>query len=130
MKFLIVDDDISICKLLVFYLSQHARCFYATKPVKALELFNASIKREPFDAVFMDIVMPGFDGHDVVELIRETERTYAIAKEKAAKVVMVSAYDDIGNITRSLYKHNAVCFIRKPFTEEGLLHELRIHGVL
>lgn len=130
MKFLIVDDDVTMCQILTFYLASHARCFSATSTTAALQMFIQHLRKEPFHTVFMDIEMPGFKGHDIVELLRDAEEKYQIPKKNRFSLVMVSAHSDMENIGISLYKNKAKCFIKKPFTEDGLITELRQANIL
>jgi len=129
-SFLIIDDDITMCQLVTFYLSPYALCFSAQHASKALELFKSRLRAEPFSAVFMDIEMPGFKGHDLAELFRDAEEKYHIPPEMRFKLVMVSAHDDIVNVSTSFHKNKASCFITKPFSEASLLRELRAAFVL
>ncbi|QLA12863.1 response regulator [Desulfolutivibrio sulfodismutans DSM 3696] len=130
MKFLIVDDDLAMCHILTFYLARYARCFSATSTAEALKLFTQHLRREPFHTVFMDIEMPGFKGHDIVELFHEAEEKSRIPERQRFNLVMVSAHADLDNINISLYKNRAKCFIKKPFTEDELLQELRAAKIL
>ncbi len=130
MKFLIVDDDLAMCQILTFYLASHARCFSATNITDALGLFTRHLRKDPFHTVFMDIEMPGFKGHDIVELFHDAEDKFNIPDKDRFNLVMVSAYSDLNNISISLYKNRAKCFIKKPFTEDELLRELRTAGIL
>jgi two-component system chemotaxis response regulator CheY len=124
MKFLIVDDDLAMCQILTFYLARYSLCFSAATPTEALGLFTGHLRKEPFNAVFMDIEMPGLNGHDMAELFHDAEEKYGIPQKDRFKLVMVSAHSDLDNVTISLYKNRASCFIKKPFTEETLLREL------
>ncbi len=131
MKFFIIDDDVSICRLLALYLAKHARCFHATHGSQAMRLFNEHLRDgEPFDAVFMDIEMPGFKGHDVAELFRQAETAFEIPKQKRFKLFMVSAHDDLENVSRSFHNSRAVSFIKKPFSESTLDNELKTAGII
>ncbi|QLA17049.1 response regulator [Desulfolutivibrio sulfoxidireducens] len=130
MKFLIVDDDLAMCQILTFYLASHARCFSATNTTDALRLFTSSLRKEPFHTVFMDIEMPGFKGHDMVELFRQAEKNLNILEKDRFNLVMVSAHSDLNNINIALYTHGAKCFIKKPFTEEELINELKSSKIL
>jgi CheY-like chemotaxis protein len=129
-NFLVVDDDISICKLIIFYLSQFARCQYATTPKQALNSFTNALKNTPYDAVFMDLSIPGIDGHGIIELFKHAENDFNLPKENRAKVVIVSAYDDIVNVSKSFYKSKATCFIKKPFSEESFIKELQDNNII
>lgn len=130
MACLIVDDDVSICQLITFYLSRYSLCFSAQHSTQALDLFKSHLRSDPFAAVFMDIEMPGFKGHDLAELFRDAEEKYGVPREKRFKLVMVSAHDDPVNVARSYHKNGAVAFIKKPFSEESLIAELRVASIL
>lgn len=129
-NFLIIDDELSICKLMELYLSNYAHCFSATNSVEALKIFNKQIVSDPFDVVFMDIMMPGFDGHRLVKMLHEIERKNKIELDKRFLLFIVSAYDDATNTTKSYYDDGALSFIRKPFTEEGLINELHKYSII
>ncbi|MEF3696963.1 response regulator [Desulfolutivibrio sp.] len=130
MKFLIVDDDLAMCQILTFYLARYARCFSATSTTEALKLFTQHLRQAPFHTVFMDIEMPGFKGHDIVELFHDAEEKSHISEKQRFNLVMVSAHTDLDNINISLYKNRAKCFIKKPFTEDELLQELQAARIL
>lgn len=119
-----------MCQLVTFYLSKYSLCFSAQHSTKALDLFKSHLRNDPFTAVFMDIEMPGFKGHDLAELFRDAEEKYGVPREKRFKLVMVSAHDDIMNVSRSYHKNGAVAFIKKPFSEESLVRELRAASIL
>lgn len=119
-----------MCQLITFYLSPFALCFSAQHAGKALDLFKSRLRTDPFYAVFMDIEMPGFKGHDLAELFRDAEEKYQISPDRRFKLVMVSAYDDIMNVSTSFHKNKAACFITKPFSEDSLIKELKAAFVL
>jgi FixJ family two-component response regulator len=78
----------------------------------------------------MDIEMPGFKGHDIVELFHDAEEKRHVPGKQRFNLVMVSAHADLDNINISLYKNRAKCFIKKPFTESELLQELQAAKIL
>ncbi len=119
MKFLIVDDDVTMCQILTFYLASHARCFSATSTTAALQMFNQHLRKEPFHTVFMDIEMPGFKGHDIVELLRDAEEKYQIPKKNRFSLVMVSAHSDMENIGISCTRTRPSASSKSPSPRTG-----------
>ncbi|WP_027185439.1 response regulator [Desulfovibrio inopinatus] len=130
MKFLIVDDDENICKILTFYLDLYGQCHACSRASEAILLFRNALETEPFDVVFMDIDMPEMTGHELVTILRGAEETQKVPFHKTFKLVMVSAYDDIKNVTASFFRGHAECFVPKPVTESRILEALRQADIL
>jgi two-component system, chemotaxis family, chemotaxis protein CheY len=71
MKCLIVDDEIICRKAVITILKEVAECEEAADGSEALAKFSHALERnEPYDAVFLDILMPGIDGHQTARAIR------------------------------------------------------------
>ncbi len=130
MRFLIVDDDENICKILTFYLDLYGRCHSCNNAEDAIALFQSSLQSDPFDVVFMDIEMPDMSGHELVSVLRKVETAHSVPFYKIFKLVMVSAHPDIQNVTASFFRGQAECFVPKPITENRLLETLRQAGII
>lgn len=130
MKYLLVDDDEAIHLLLKDILAPFARLDSALDGEQALDLFQRSLEPggEPYDAVFLDIVMPGMDGHAVAARLREMERRRADGPE--FKLVMITALSDTRNLSKAFFKGYASCYIVKPLDCAKVLEELQGNGVL
>jgi CheY-like chemotaxis protein len=74
-----------------------------------------------FDAVLLDLMMPGMNGHDVLKRIRESSGYSAIP------VVMLTAFDDDNNAWQA-WSGGVDYFLGKPFEPEALTRYLQ--GVL
>uniref|UniRef100_UPI00262C774F response regulator n=1 Tax=Solidesulfovibrio sp. TaxID=2910990 RepID=UPI00262C774F len=97
MRFLIVDDDESIILFLRTFLSAYAECLTAGDGLEALAAFEASLEEErPITAVFMDILMPGMDGNEVVQALRRMED--AAGPRQTFKLIMSSVLTDTKNV--------------------------------
>ena len=130
MKFLIVEDDPISSELLKPNLSGHGQCYEVTNGLLAVEVVRNSLEEDdPFDAIFLDIMMPEMNGHEVLAAIREAENEFRVPDDRRTKVVMVSALGDPANITSAI---QAGCdgYIIKPLREENLHKEMTKIGLL
>ncbi len=126
MKFLLVDDDESILLFLKTTLAEYAHCVAAANGEEAISAFEAALADgNPFTAVFMDIVMPGMDGNQVVRRLREIESAERSDETRGFKLVMISVCTDTQNVSDSFFYGQAAAYIPKPLRQEVLLRELR-----
>ena len=68
----------------------------------------AILRKEPFDIVLLDVMMPGMDGYATLENVKSSPETRDLS------VIMISALDDIGIIVRCI-EHGAEDYLPKPF---------------
>lgn len=75
MRILIVDDEVAVASLLAdaIQIQGHATTVVYGGP-EALERLNA----EPYDAVFLDVLMPEMSGVEVLRRLRETHPTLPV----------------------------------------------------
>ena len=131
MRFLLVDDDKRITELLKHFLAPFAECVAVNAAVDAIEAFRLALSSGGrFDAVFMDIMMPGMDGHRVVEKLRNMEREAGAPQTDIFKLVMVSAHSDIKNVCKSFFSGQADAYVTKPIEKARLIEELRKNRIL
>jgi len=130
-RFLIVDDDESVLAYLERVLSPFAQCDCVFSGEEALRVFDAAhAEGQPYDAVLMDILMPGMDGHQAAELLRDREDRLGVDEMHAFKLVMVSSLVDDANVTRAFFSTQAVCYIVKPLQKDKVIEELRQNLVI
>jgi two-component system chemotaxis response regulator CheY len=130
MKILIVEDDATSCKLLRAHLSGYGRCYESPNGFLAVEAVRQALEeKQPYDLIFLDIMMPDMDGHQTLGEIRQLEKEFELPSDRAAKIVMVTALGDAENITRS-FKNGANGFIIKPVRDDLLQKELAKLGVV
>ncbi|WP_419788266.1 response regulator [Pseudodesulfovibrio sp.] len=131
MRFLIVDDDESALAYLGTALSPYAECDGVLSGNDAVIAFDkAQADGRPYDAVLMDILMPGMDGHQTAEILRAREEELGVDELHAFKLVMVSSLVDDANVTRAFFSTQAVCYLVKPLEKEKVLEELRQNLVI
>lgn len=98
---------------------------------EALEKFEKKwLEGNPFDLIFMDIVLPGIDGLQTLEKIRATEQARQIPEDKKVKAIMTTALDDNTKASRAFFQCEALSYMTKPITEEKIQTELKKFGLL
>jgi two-component system, OmpR family, response regulator len=111
-RVLVVDDDLRLHELLASYLRQHGfEVSRALDGASALGMLDA----EPFDAVLLDVMMPGIDGLEVCRRIR---------KKLDTPVIMLTAKGDETDRIVGL-ELGADDYLAKPFNPRELLARLR-----
>ncbi len=118
LKFLIVDDELHICRLISKFVSDHfmpCDIEFAHCGSEALRL----IEEHSPDIVITDIRIPEFDG------IRLVEKAYE-AKSRS-KFIIVSGYKKF-EYAHTALKFGVVDYLLKPIEEEKLVFV--IHGII
>ena len=101
-KIIVVDDEYSFCKSLRNYLEKQGyEVLLTTKGEQALEM----VKLEKPDLMTLDILMPGINGHEVLEQAQQIDENLPI--------IIVSAVD-IPDMEGSLKRAGAKAIFRKP----------------
>jgi two-component system phosphate regulon response regulator OmpR len=112
---LVVDDDRRIRALLRRYLVDHG--YRVTAASQAAEA-RAALRSLAFDLIVLDIMMPGENGFDFVESLRQ---------ETQVPVLMLTARTEARDRVRGL-EMGADDYLSKPFEPRELL--LRINSIL
>ena len=111
-KILIVEDDQTISKLNAASLRisgyDSVPCFDGNEAVHM-------VRNEEFDLILLDIMLPGLDGFQVMEKIRET----------GTPVIFLTAMGDVSDRVKGL-KSGAEDYIVKPFEPLELLARIEI----
>lgn len=114
-KILVVDDEPHLVKLVRSNLeAQHFKVASALDGVSGL----AMVEKEGPDLVILDIMLPGMDGFDVLQKIREFS---------SVPVIMLTAKDQDVDVVKGL-QLGADDYVKKPFSVHELL--ARVEAVL
>lgn len=115
-KILVVDDDPRLRDLLRRYLGENG---FQVQVADGAASMNRLWLREPFDALILDLMMPGEDGLAILKRLR--------AQKDMTPVIMLTARgEEIDRIVG--LELGADDYIAKPFNPRELL--ARIHAVL
>lgn len=131
MRILIVEDDFIGRKVLQRLLLKYGECDVAVDGLEAVKAFDlAWTAGMPYDLLFLDIMMPNMSGHDALKIIREKERSMAVAPGREAKVIMTTALDDVKNVTQAFFQGGASGYLVKPIERQNVVEELQKLGLI
>ncbi len=108
MRFLVVDDDVTIRDLLTTILNHlgYQEVSLASTAQEALSLVERSTK--PFQCILLDIQMPGMDGVELCHILRQ-KRGY-----RDVPIVMLTAMSERHYLDQA-FRNGATDYIQKPF---------------
>ncbi len=109
-KLLIVDDEPDMLKLLSMIIKEKTPYEVVTtnNPLEALEF----AKKGGFDLVISDLKMPGLDGIELIEAVKNIDEDIPI--------IIITAYGTVESASESMNK-GGFDFITKPFRKEQIL---------
>jgi len=110
---MIVDNEEGLCRMMEAVLLDHGfDVTYFTDPIVATGRFQPGT----WDLVISDIKMPGMDGLEVLEFLRQ--------RDPELPVVMVTAYATVDMSIQALRK-GAYDMLTKPFEPDELLYRVK-----
>jgi two-component system OmpR family response regulator len=113
MRLLVIEDDLKLVRALERGLEQEG---YAVDVARTGGEALDHATRRPYDAVILDLMLPGVDGFTVCQTLRDRERWYP--------VLMLTARGDVADRIRGL-DSGADDYLVKPFDFGELLARLR-----
>jgi sigma-B regulation protein RsbU (phosphoserine phosphatase) len=116
MRVMVVDDTEANIDILLETLADDYKVVVATDGESALE----DIEKSPPDLILLDIMMPGMDGYEVCQKLKNSEITRNIP------VIFLTALKEEGDEARGLGL-GAVDYITKPFNPELVKARVRNH---
>jgi len=123
MRMLVVDDEYGSRLLLNQYLRSYGEIDIAVNGLEAVDAFMLAWKdNEPYDIIWLDILMPENDGYYVMKEIRAYEKRIGIREIDGVKFVITSCLDDPKSVLKA-YKHAGTCeYLIKPLSMENVLN--------
>ncbi|WP_088889027.1 ATP-binding response regulator [Leptolyngbya ohadii] len=112
---LIIDDSPDNLRVLSKTLETYG---YAVRCVTNGSLAFASIQNSPPDLILLDIRMPGMNGYEICEKLKQTQEARDIP------VIFLSALDDVQDIVKA-FQIGGVDYITKPFQTEEVLARIK-----
>ena len=112
-RILVVDDEEPIRKTMRMTLEYEG--FEVTEAPSGVEAIQA-VEQDPPDLIFLDIKMPGIDGLEVLEQLKE--------KSPSIQVIIISGHGNVETAVQAT-KLGAFDFIEKPLETERVLLAVR-----
>ena len=114
-KILLVEDHRDIADVVVDYFSQQGfQTRHAASGSAALEALE---NNQNFDAIILDVMLPGIDGLEVCRRIRTSSRSNV-------PIIMLTARDTLDDKLAG-FEHGADDYLVKPFDVEELVARVR-----
>lgn len=124
MRILIAEDEATSRLLLQKTIEPYASCDCVADGDEAFRLFKEALEASnPYNMLFLDIMMPGKSGQDVLNMVRDYEAEAGISPAEGLRVVMTTSLSDEENIFDA---HVSGCdaYLVKPIHREAVLEEL------
>ncbi|MBA4419390.1 MAG: response regulator, partial [Syntrophus sp. (in: bacteria)] len=82
-----------------------------------------------YDLLCLDIMMPHFDGQQVLEAIRSFEKKKGADCPRGVKIIMTTALDDYNHIMKA-FRGQCDAYLAKPIEKVRLVQEMGKLGLL
>jgi two-component system chemotaxis response regulator CheY len=125
MRFLVVDDDFSSRELIKAIVTPYGSCDLALDGSEALSRFLRALEDDqPYDFIFLDVVMPGLSGLETLDAIRNIESSYNIHGPRRVKILIITGYYDPKLSIRTFQK-DCESYLSKPFMPRHILDKVQ-----
>ena len=108
-KILLIEDDISFCKLLEKFLTKNN---YEIATAFSAEEAKNKVKSEVYDLIITDLRLPNYDG---IQLLSEFKNDFP-----KIPVILMTGYSDVTTAVKAI-QNGASDYISKPFNPEEVL---------
>jgi two-component system chemotaxis response regulator CheY len=130
LKMLIAEDEFLSRKLVGHYLEKYGKSDIAVNGQEAMVAIQTSYNEgNPYDVVFLDIMMPEKDGLTVLKELREFEAGLKINPSDGIKVIMTTALGDAKSVMQA-FRSQCEAYITKPYTEDAFTVQLKKLGLI
>lgn len=129
MRILLAEDDFASRKFMMRMLSKYGECDVTVDGAEALEAFTVALDaNEGYDLVCLDIMMPGVDGYQALEKMREYEEIKKVVDSRRTKIIMTTALSEKRNVRRA-FEMGCTAYAGKPINQakfENVLKKLEL----
>ncbi len=127
-KILLVEDELTSRKTLNSFLYPFGEVDIAVNGNKAIAAVEKAIENnQPYELIFLDIMLPELDGITVLKKIRQLENRQEFNENIRSKVIMTSANTDKDVILKAA-QADCTSYMIKPIDKTRLYNEIRKHG--
>lgn len=129
MRILIAEDDLASRKFMQQMLKSYGECDIVVDGIEAVDAFLlAWEEKEPYDLLFLDIMMPKLDGLKALKIIRDLEKDKKTKPEDRIKIIMTTALNEQQTVY-SAFDLGCEAFAAKPINQSKMREVLSKMGV-
>lgn len=130
MRFLVIDDDRLTRAMLSDMLTPLGECDEAADADTGLRMIlGADNQHRRYDVAFVDLIMPGLGGKDLLRALRSAEDEMGLGGSDGTKVVMITSSRDTRSCVQA-FLLGCESYLTKPFTSDQVEQKLREIGTL
>lgn len=130
MKVLVVEDDPTQRLFLQKFFEKYGSCDGAETGLEAEALFRASLeKRQPYQLVCLDILLPDKSGQELLKLFRGLEQASGVSLQNRCRILMVTALKDLKDVTEA-FASDCDGYLVKPVEPETIKQKLVALGLI
>ncbi len=115
MKTLIIEDGLCSAEVTQRLMQAYGECDVAYTGEEGFEKYKTAFNKDPYTLIFLDIVLPGKSGNEILKEIKAYE-----GEESITKIVMLTANDDNESIM-SAFKEQCEGYIVKPINKDKIV---------
>jgi len=131
LRILIVEDEPVNREFLRLSLRGLGDCQAVSSGEDAVAAQRTALEQnQPFDVVFLDIMLPGINGLQALEQLRALEDRHGVPQERRVPVIITTTLDDDKTASRAFIHGQAVSYMTKPFRAAQIREELSKLGLL
>lgn len=120
-RILIVQYEQLDSLILEKFVSKYGYCDIITNGQEAIDAFKIAWEEgHPYSLVFLDIMLPKINGHQVLQSIRIYEKEHNIIGYVKSKAIIITSLDDTDNIIKAYYDGEANAYLIKPIEKKDL----------
>jgi len=125
MRILIAEDDLVSQKFLNTFISNYGECDITVDGLEAIDAFIFALDEgNSYDLICLDIMMPKLDGMKVLTTIRELEKEKGVSDEDKAKIIMMTALNDIDYVLES-FERGCEAYAAKPIDIDKMIEVMK-----
>jgi two-component system chemotaxis response regulator CheY len=129
MRILVAEDDFASRLLLQKTMQSFGEVHLASNGREAIEAVNLSfVKKEPYEVIFLDIMMPDMDGLATLRKIRRIEEARDVPADKRSRIIMTTALADRKTVMKAV-EGQCDGYLVKPIRPDMVVGRLRMLGL-
>lgn len=130
-RILIVEDEPVNREILLLSLRGLGECTAVASGEDAVQAHKDALEQgQPFDVVFLDILLPGMNGLQALEQLRAMEDRHQVPQDRRVPVIITTGLDDDQTASRAFIQGQAMSYMTKPYRTSQISEELHKLGLI